>query len=150
MLRNDENRALGNWILARNFLEKIFWPLFLRVDCNQSQDASIKPSWKVCSQKPKLLWPWPPMRNFLRIQWVPGTRTKTVLSGTKSCPIEGNCALAHWTDTGTAHAYSHDRVGTPHGAPRFVRIEFTVWIRSELVSAGTTCSAVTSYCRPLF
>ena len=24
MLRNDENRALGNWILARNFLEKIF------------------------------------------------------------------------------------------------------------------------------
>ena len=24
MLRNDENRSLGNWILARNFLEKIF------------------------------------------------------------------------------------------------------------------------------
>jgi hypothetical protein len=24
MLRNDENRALGNWILARNFLEKYF------------------------------------------------------------------------------------------------------------------------------
>jgi hypothetical protein len=24
MLRSDENRALGNWILARNFLGKIF------------------------------------------------------------------------------------------------------------------------------
>ena len=24
MVRNDENSSLGNWILARNFLEKIF------------------------------------------------------------------------------------------------------------------------------
>ena len=57
MLRNDENRAPGNWILARKFLENIFWPLFLGVECSQSQDASIKPLCRVCSQKLKLLWP---------------------------------------------------------------------------------------------
>ena len=42
--------------LARNFLKKLFRPLFLRVDCSQSQDASIKPLCRVCSQKLKLLW----------------------------------------------------------------------------------------------
>jgi hypothetical protein len=31
------------------------------------------------------------------------TSIKAALSGTKSCPIEGNCALAHYPDTGTAH-----------------------------------------------
>ena len=54
---SDENRSLGNWFLARNFLKNLFWPLFLRVDCSQSQDASIKPLCRVCSQKLKLLWP---------------------------------------------------------------------------------------------
>ena len=46
------------------------------------------------------------------------TRTKTVLSGTKSCPNQGTCALAHCPDTGTAHVlvYSHDYAGTPHQA----------------------------------
>ena len=57
MLRNYENSSLGNWILARNFLKILFWPLFLRVDCSQSQDASIKPLCRVCLQKLKLLWP---------------------------------------------------------------------------------------------
>jgi hypothetical protein len=57
MLRNDENRTLGIWILARNFLKKIFSPPFLRVDCSQSQDAPIKPLCMVCSQKLKPLWP---------------------------------------------------------------------------------------------
>ena len=57
MLRNYENSSLGNWILARNFLKILFWPLFLRVDCSQSQDASIKPLCRVCSQKLKFLWP---------------------------------------------------------------------------------------------
>jgi hypothetical protein len=47
MKRKDENRALGNWILASNFLKKIFRPLFLRADCSQSQDASVL----------MLLWP---------------------------------------------------------------------------------------------
>jgi hypothetical protein len=36
---------------------------------------------------------------------------KAIFSGTKSPPIEGRCALAHWTDTGTAHVYSHDNAG---------------------------------------
>ena len=57
MYRNNENSSPGNWILARNFLKKIFWPLFLRVDCSQLQDASIKPLCRVCSQKLKFLWP---------------------------------------------------------------------------------------------
>ena len=57
MERSDENRSLGNWFLARNFLKNLFWPLFLRVDCSQSQDASIKPLCRVCSQKLKFLWP---------------------------------------------------------------------------------------------
>ena len=57
MLRNYENSSLGNWILARNFLKILFWPLFLRVDCSQLQDASIKPLCRVCSQKLKFLWP---------------------------------------------------------------------------------------------
>ena len=57
MFRNYENSRLGNWILARNFLKILFWPLFLRVDCSQSQDASIKPLCRVCSQKLKFLWP---------------------------------------------------------------------------------------------
>ena len=57
MLRNNENSSPGNWILARNFLKKIFWPLFLGVYCSQLQDASIKPLCTVCSQKLKFLWP---------------------------------------------------------------------------------------------
>ena len=57
MERSDENSSLRNWILARNFLKKLFWPLFLRVDCSQLQDASIKPLCRVCSQKLKFLWP---------------------------------------------------------------------------------------------
>jgi phosphoglucomutase/phosphopentomutase len=56
--------------LARNFLKKLFWPLFLRVDCRQSRDASIKPLCMVCSQKLKFLWPNTRLRSVLRIQWV--------------------------------------------------------------------------------
>jgi hypothetical protein len=40
MSRNNENSSPGNWILARNFLKTIFWPLFLSVDCSQLQDRS--------------------------------------------------------------------------------------------------------------
>ena len=50
---------------------------------------------------------------------------KTVLSGTKSPPKEGNCALAHRADTGTVHVYSHDRAGTPHRASRSVQMYLT-------------------------
>ena len=57
MDRSDENSSLRNWILARNFLKNLFLPLFLRVDCCQLQDASIKPLCQVCSQKLKFLWP---------------------------------------------------------------------------------------------
>ena len=57
MERSDENSSLRNWILARNFLKILFWPLFLGVDCSQLQDASIKPLCRVCSQKLKFLWP---------------------------------------------------------------------------------------------
>jgi hypothetical protein len=57
MSRNSENSSPGNWILARNFLKNIFWPLFLRMDCSQLQDASIEPLCRVCSQKLKFLWP---------------------------------------------------------------------------------------------
>jgi hypothetical protein len=39
MERSDENSSLRNWILARNFLKKLFRPLFLGVYCNQLQDA---------------------------------------------------------------------------------------------------------------
>ena len=70
MERSDENRSLGNWFLARNFLKNLFWPLFVRVDCSQSQDASIKPLCRVCSQKLQLLWPNALSRSFLRSQWV--------------------------------------------------------------------------------
>jgi hypothetical protein len=51
-----------------------------------------------------------------------GTRIKAVFSGTKSPPIEGRCALAHYPYTGTAHVYSHDCAGTPHRAPRSIRM----------------------------
>ena len=57
MYRNNENNDLGNWILARNFLKKLFWPLFLCVDCSHLQDASIKPLCRFCSQKLNFLWP---------------------------------------------------------------------------------------------
>jgi hypothetical protein len=40
MERSDENSSLKNWILAHNFLKKLFLPLFLGVDCSQSKDAS--------------------------------------------------------------------------------------------------------------
>jgi hypothetical protein len=56
MERSDENSSLRNWILARNFLKKLFLPLFLGVDCSQLQDVSIKPLCRVCSQKLKFLW----------------------------------------------------------------------------------------------
>jgi hypothetical protein len=57
MERSDENSSLRNWILARNFLKKLFLPLFLGVYCSQLQDASIKPLCRVCSQKIKFLRP---------------------------------------------------------------------------------------------
>ena len=71
------------------------------------------------------------------------------MSGTKSCPMEGNCALARCPNTRTTHVlvYSHDRAGTPRRAPRPVQMSFTVWVRYELVTPGMTCLAVTSYCR---
>jgi hypothetical protein len=53
---SDENSSLRNWILARNFLKKSFWPLCLGVDCSQSQ-GSIKPLCRVCSQKLNFSWP---------------------------------------------------------------------------------------------
>jgi hypothetical protein len=71
MLRNDENRTLGNWILVRKFFlkkkkkEREILPLFLRGDCSQSQDASIKPLCMVCLQKTKAFMA---VRNFLRTQ----------------------------------------------------------------------------------
>jgi hypothetical protein len=57
---------------------------------------------------------------YLYFRILCSTRTKAVLSGSKSCSIKGRCALAHWTDTRTAIVYtgSHDREGTPHRAPR--------------------------------
>ena len=74
----------------------------------------------------------------------PGTSIKAVFSGTKSPPNKSRCALAHRADIGTTHVYSHDRVGTSHRAPRSVRMEITVCVRYELVTAVATCSALTS------
>jgi hypothetical protein len=62
-----KNSSLGNWILARNFLKKLFQPLFLRVDCSQSQDASIKPSCRIYSQRTKVFMA---LRMIYRTQWV--------------------------------------------------------------------------------
>ena len=41
---------------------------------------------------------------------------------TKSCPMVGNFALAHCSDTGTTHVYSQERAGTSHRTPRSVRM----------------------------
>jgi hypothetical protein len=43
MERSDENSSLRNWILARNFLKRLFWPLFLGVyRCIQSQSIKCR------------------------------------------------------------------------------------------------------------
>jgi hypothetical protein len=87
-----------------------------------------------------------------------GARTKTVLSGSKSPPKEGNCALVHRADTGTAHVYSHDRTRLIEHLVRSkctvmfpevhewylgTRVVYGIHTRYELITAGTTCSAVT-------
>jgi hypothetical protein len=64
---------------------------------------------------------WPNKPVLIEVSLL-STYTEAVLSGSKSCPVEGRYALAHWTDTITTHVYSHDRAGTPHRAPRSIRI----------------------------
>jgi hypothetical protein len=34
MKRSEENRSLGNWFLARNFLKKLVWDLFSGAICS--------------------------------------------------------------------------------------------------------------------
>ena len=75
-----------------------------------------------------------------------GTSIKAVSTSTKYPPNEGKCALAHRADTGTAHVYSHDRAGTPHRAPRSVRMWFTVWVRYVRYAFD---SAIPNY-KPMF
>ena len=71
--------------------------------------------------------------------------TSATLTVNKSGPIEGKCALAHWTDAGTTHVCTHDHACTPHLTPATLQSHSCTWGIGLAVQSETTIDSLYIY-----